>query len=268
MRWRAIRAIIRRDLGVARTNRAVMAPLVVLPTVFVVILPVFASLIARVEVPRENLDVLLRIVPAGVLDQLPGDSGSQLASALLGYLLPPLTLVVPVVVVMVLATDAVAGERERGTLEGLLLAPMSDRDLLVAKLAGPFLAALAVGLTEAIVYATVVNATMWPVVGGPLLPNRTWLLLVCWLGPALCAAGLALAVLVSALSRTVQGAQQIAGIAVLPLIFMIAGQFSGLLFLGPWLLLAVGACLWALCAALALLGARALRRDRIGPRLR
>ncbi|GAA5003494.1 hypothetical protein GCM10023317_37170 [Actinopolymorpha pittospori] len=166
MRWRAIRAIIRRDLGVARTNRAVVAPLVVLPTVFVVILPVFASLIARVEVPRENLDVLLRIVPAGVLDQLPGGSGSRLASALLGYLLPPLTLVVPVVVVMVLATDAVAGERERGTLEGLLLAPMSDRDLFVAKLAGPFLAALAVGLTEALVYATVVNATMWPVVGG------------------------------------------------------------------------------------------------------
>jgi hypothetical protein len=49
---------------------------------------------------------------------------------------------------------------------------------------------------------------------------------------------------------------------------MIAGQFSGLLFPGPWLLLGVGAVFWALCAALVLLGARALRRDRIGPRLR
>ena len=51
----------------------------------------------------------------------------------LGYLLSPLLLVIPLMVSAVLAADAFAGEKERRTLDGLLYLPISDRDLFLAK---------------------------------------------------------------------------------------------------------------------------------------
>lgn len=267
-RRRAIVAILRRDIEVVRANRAVMIPLAVLPLIFVVLFPVFGGLLAWVDVPAGDLQRLLRSVPTPVFDGLPPSSGLRLAVALLGYFIPPLTLVLPLLVVMVLATDAVAGERERGTLEGLLLAPVSDRDLLIAKLAGAWLPALAVGVVTSLVYAIICDLMLWPALDGPLLPRPTWLVLSFVVGPALSAAALALAVLISARSRTVQGAQQIAGVAVLPLVFLVVGQFSGLLFLGVWQLLVVAGVLCLVTATLVVVGARALSRDRLGPRLR
>ncbi|WP_020573815.1 ABC transporter permease subunit [Actinopolymorpha alba] len=265
---RAIRAIVRRDLSIVRTNRAVLVPLAVLPLVFAVVFPTLGGLIARVDVPDGDLQRLLRTVQGWVFDGLPDGSGVQLAALLLGYLLPPLTLVIPLIVVMVLATDSVAGERERGTLEGLLLAPVSDRDLLVAKLLGALLPAVAINLGCALIYLTITDIAMWPVLGRPLLPHATWLVLVLVVAPSVSAAALALAVFVSARARSVQGAQQIASVTVLPLVFLVVGQFSGLLFLGPWQLVGVAAVLWVVTGGLVWLGSRSLRRDRLGPRLR
>ena len=62
----------------------------------------------------------------------------------LGYLLSPLLLVIPLMVSAVLAADAFAGEKERRTLEGLLLLPIADRDLFLAKVLSAYLPALVI----------------------------------------------------------------------------------------------------------------------------
>jgi ABC-type Na+ efflux pump permease subunit len=265
--WRAIWAIVRRDLRVVRGSRAVMGPLLIMPALFVVVFPLLAGLIARIAVPPGELAELTQAAPPQLMDSLPGSSGAKVAAFFLIYLLPPFTLIVPLVVVMVLATDAVAGERERGTLEALLLAPVTDRELLVAKLGSALVPALTVSAGSQVIYLLITDVMMWPVAHGPLLPTLHWLLIAVWLGPALSAAALSLAVLISARSRTVQGAQQIAGLAVLPTVALVVGQFTGLLFLSTWLSLLTGLVLLAVAALLVRFGARALTRDRLGPRL-
>ena len=62
----------------------------------------------------------------------------------LGYLLSPLLLVIPLMVSAVLAADAFAGEKERRTLERLLHLPITDRDLFLAKVLSAFVPALAI----------------------------------------------------------------------------------------------------------------------------
>jgi ABC-2 type transport system permease protein len=267
MNRRAIWAIVRRDLAVVTQSKAVMVPLIVMPVLFVLVLPLVAGLIARVDMPPGDLAQLLRTVPPEVVRELPPGSGPRLAGLVLGYLLPPLTLVVPLIVAQVIATDAVAGERERGTLEGLLLGPVSDRDLLLAKLLVALIPAYAVLFGGAIVYGIVTDTMLWSSLGGPFLPNLNWLLLVLWLGPALSGAALALSVVISARTRTIQGAQQIAGVSVLPLVFLIVGQFSGLVFLSRILVLVVGLALWCLALLFAWIGSRSLARERLGSRL-
>jgi len=267
MNLRAMAAIVRRDLVVVRSNRAVLVPLVVMPALFVIVFPLLAALIARVDAREADVADLMRAAPPALTAELPHGTGPAVAAFFLIHLLPPLTLLVPLIVVMVLATDAIAGERDRGTLEGLLLAPVSDRDLLMAKLAGALLPAFGLLLGGQLIYAVLADVAMGPYVDGLLLPTVDWALMVFWLGPALTAAALALAVVVSTRARTVQGAQQVAGLAVLPLVGVVVGQFTGLLFVSAWLSLPVGALLWLLAFILVRVGARSLSRDRLGPRL-
>lgn len=278
MRRRRVLAVVRRDLTVLRGNRAVLIPLLVMSGLFVVLLPLSVGLLARLDDPSARtaseagvhgteLSDLLEGVPAWVFADLPGTPAAELSAVLLGYLIPPVVLIVPLLFALVIATDAIVGERERGTLEGLLLAPLSDRELVVAKLAGALLPALTAGIGGSVIYAVITDVLLWPYLDGPLLPNPTWLLVVLWVGPAMVTAALGLAVGVSARVRTTQGAQQISGLAVLPTVFLAMGQLSGLLFLSPALLIGVGAGLWCLAALFVLAGSRALARDRLSSRL-
>lgn len=48
---------------------------------------------------------------------------------------------------------------------------------------------------------------------------------------------------------------------------VIFGQATGVLLLGPLLMLGTGACFWLLAALLIALGERSVRRTRLGERL-
>src|SRR5690606_13395110 len=133
-------------------------------------------------------------------------------------LLAPMLLLVPLMTASVIAADSIAGERERRTLEGLLLTPLSDRELLAAKLLGAWLPAVVIGIGGGVAYAVVADLAALGAVDGLLFPNVLWLLLVFWVGPAMAAVGLGLTVVVSARVTTVQEAFQVAGLVVLPVV--------------------------------------------------
>src|SRR5690554_6435395 len=110
-------------------SRAVVLPASIVPVVLLVLLPVLAGLLPGVidVASSGDLEALPGILPADVLDDLPDDAGLQAAYVTVVYLLAPMVLLVPVMFAAVIAADGVAGEKERGTLEGLLLTPLTDR---------------------------------------------------------------------------------------------------------------------------------------------
>lgn len=271
MNGRAVAAIVRRDLTVASANRQVVLPMIFVPMFVLVGLPLTVSLLAvNSEIRKQEFGqfaALLEHLPASVRSGLPEDPPVLLGILLVTYALAPLYLIVAPMVTAVLAADSIAGERERGTLEGVLLTPVSDRELLAAKLLGAWLPALAVGFAGAFCYAVVVDLVFWPVLGRLLLPSLEWILLVVWMGPAVSAVMLGLSVLVSARARSFQGASQVSALVVVPLMVLIFGQATGVLLLGPLLMLGAGACFWLLAALLIALGGRGVRRTRLGERL-
>ncbi len=140
----------------------------------------------------------------------------QIIVLVLGYLLSPLLLVIPLMVSAVLAADAFAGEKERRTLEGLLYLPISDRDLFLAKVLGAFVPALAITWVGAFVYALLVNIIGWPVMHRVFVPFTQWLLVMGWVAPAVALLSLGLLVIVSSRARTTQEANQLGGAVILP----------------------------------------------------
>lgn len=269
MSWRAIRAIVRRDLRVAAGSKAVVVPALLISVLLLVLVPAMAGLLPIIAAPGAyaDLEPFIALLPDEALASLPGDAGQRVAYLLVAFMLTPVVLLVPVLMASVLAADGVAGERERGTLEGLLLTPISDRELAVAKLLAAWLPALGLGVGGATLYALVGNLTIGLQLGRLVLPTTEFAVLTLWVGPMFAAAALGAVSLVSVRVDTTQEAFQLGGLVVLPVVAMLLSQASGALFLSPWILSLVGAGAAVIAVGMVLLGARGMARERLGPRL-
>ena len=266
MNRRAVRAIVARDLRVVVRSRAVLVPLIVVPALLLVVLPALAALAPGLLGAQDlaELEQLLERMPPALAEPLAGRSREeQVVLLLLGYLLAPLYLIVPVMVASVIAADSFAGERERGTLEALLYTPTTDAELVLAKMLAPWLAGVAVAWGGFAAYAVVANAAAWPVMGRIFFPTPVWWLLALWVAPAVAGLGLGATVLVSARVRTFQEAYQLGGVVVLPLVLLVVGQAAGVLFLSPTVVFVLGAAVWLLDALLLRFAIRGFRRGEI-----
>lgn len=269
MRWRRIAALIRRDLSVALGSRAVVLPALIVPIVLLVIIPAGVGFGTRgaTDEALGDLRPLLEMLPASALDRLSDDPAVLLAQVLLVYLMAPLVMLVPVMLSAVIAADGIAGEKERGTLEGVLLTPLSDTELAVAKLLAALVPAVVLGLAGSVLYAAVANLVVAGRAEGWILPTSEYAVMSLWTGPAFAALSLAAVSLVSVKVRSTQEAFQIGGIVVLPVVGLLIGQSAGVLLLSTTLLAVAGAITLAIAGALVAVSARNLSRTRLGEKL-
>jgi ABC-type transport system involved in multi-copper enzyme maturation permease subunit len=275
--WRAIRAIIRKDLRVALQSKAVLLPMIIVPVVLVVLLPALVALVPLglqtidpAVSQRESADLaeLWAIAPVALKEELAGYALEQAVIVfMLLYLFAPLYLIVPMMVSSVIAADSFAGEKERKTLEALVYSPTSDQELLLAKLLAAWLPGVAVALGAFVLYGVVVNLAAWPLVGRIFFPNAMWLLLAFWVAPATAALGLSITVMVSARVNTFQEAYQMGSLVVLPIIMLLIGQMSGAFYLHVGFVALLGLALWLLDALLFWLATQHFRRSRLIERL-
>jgi ABC-2 type transport system permease protein len=266
MNVRAMAAIATKDLAVVRRSKAVMLPLVIVPTILVLLLPAIAVFAPSfVNLPGAgDLGALLERMPETLQASLaPYTPEQRLVVLMLVYLFAPLYLIVPLMVASVIAADTFAGERERKTLEALLHTPTSDAELVLAKLASGFVPAVLVGWGAFLAYAVVVNASAWPVMGRIFFPTPMWWVLALLVGPGVAALGLGATVLVSARVATFQEAYQIGGVVVLPLVLLIVGQAAGVVFLSTTFVAVLGVVIWLLAGALLAFGLRTFRRGEL-----
>jgi ABC-2 type transport system permease protein len=268
MNKRAIRAIVYKDLKVALQNKGVVLPIIILPLILFVIIPwvmVYASSMADVTgSSASNVDEILVRMPAGLLSELSSYTQDQkLIVFTLVYMLAPMFLIMPLMVSSVLAADSFAGEKERKTLEALLYTPTTDRELFTAKLLGAWTAAVTVALFSFIVYALMVNAAGWQSIGQIFFPNWMWIALVFWVTPAVAGLGLVVMVFVSVRAQGFQDAYQTGGLVVLPVIALMIGQISGVMYFSLGVVLLVGLVIWLLDAVLLWFASKSFRRGEL-----
>jgi ABC-type Na+ efflux pump permease subunit len=272
MNTRAIFAIVRKDLKVAVQNKGVILPIIILPLILFVIFPwvmVYASSMADMTgTSFSNVDQILTRMPAGLLSELSGyTTDQQVTVFMLVYMLAPMFLIMPLMVSSVLAADSFAGEKERKTLEALLYTPTTDRELFTAKLLGAWSAANVVALLSFIVYAIMVNAAGWKSIQHIFFPNWMWIALVVWVTPAVAGLGLVVMVFVSVRAQGFQDAYQTGGLVVLPVLVLMIGQISGVMYFSLGLVFLVGLVIWIIDAGLLWFASRSFRRSELMTKL-
>jgi ABC-2 type transport system permease protein len=271
MNTRAIFAIVRKDLKVAVQNKGVILPIIILPLILFIVFPwlmAYAPSLAEKTGTSNNKGQIMERMPPNLLIELSGYTHEQqLIVFTLVYMLAPMFLIMPIMVSSVLAADSFAGEKERKTLEALLYTPTTDGELFTAKLLGAWLTAIAVTLLSFVVYAVMANAAGWHSIGHLFFPTWMWVALVLWVTPAVAGLGLVVMVFVSVRAQGFQDAYQTGGLVVLPVIALMVGQLSGVMYFSLGVVLIVGLVIWLIDVVLLWLASKSFRRGELMTRL-
>ena len=262
---RCVLVLIRKEWRQALRDTSALVPVVLFPLLFSIILPGAAvGLIAHSassETRIHGLEPFLDLVAS-----VSGDGmGPQqlLVTAVVTYVFAPLILIIPVIVATAGATAAFVGERERGTLEGLLYGPITVRELFLAKTLASVIPAVLLTWASFLGFSVVANAAAWPVLRGIVFPDATWTLAVLVLVPLIAFLVISVIVGVSNRAKSVQSAQGIAVFFILPLVGMIVSQIAGALLFDWRVVALLGGVLAVLCVIAYLLVARAVEHDEI-----
>lgn len=235
--------VTKKDLSVIRRNKYVFYSLIAMPLVLGVVLPT----------------VFIFAMGAGA-DQLTHEEVLQTAYQIanLGTMY---FVLIPAILPSIIASYSIVGEKIEKSLEPLLATPTTDGELLLGKSLASFVPCMAVTYLAAAIFVPIIDFWSYSTLGILLLPNLYWALMLFVITPLACIMSVEANIIVSSKVSDIRAAQQLGGIVVLPLIFVVLlGSI-----VSTSLLLAVGVTVALSVADLALfyLSKATFRREEI-----
>lgn len=258
-RWRRALAVFWKDFLDLRKNRGLLWSLLVLPAV-VVSVPIF-TVAAYASNPE---DPGLRTMALYYNPTLPLDVSASrflIDKALADWF--GMFLVMPIFVPILISSQAVAGEKERRTIEPLLASPVTTLELVVGKSLASLVPAVIIAWVAFAVFCVGVDAVSQKYLGVWLMPNGLWLFGVGVIAPLFAFFGNGIAVVISARVAEARLAQQISGVCVLPVVGLVGLQIAGVLQAGTAYYAFQGAVVLVLDVLLLVAAVRLFDRERL-----
>lgn len=195
--------VTKKDLSVIRRNRYVFYSLIAMPIILGVVLPLF----------------LTQTVTAGA-DQLTQEEMVQTVYQI-GSLSVMYFVLIPAILPSIIASYSIVGEKIEKSLEPLLATPTTDGELLLGKCLASFVPCMAVTYIAAAIFVPIIDIWSYNTIGVILFPNVYWAILTFAITPLGCIMSVLANVIVSSKVSDIRAAQQLGGIVVLPLIFVV-----------------------------------------------
>jgi ABC-2 type transport system permease protein len=195
--------VTKKDLSVIRRNKYVFYSLIAMPIILGVLLPLF----------------LTQSVTAGA-GQLTQEEMVQTVYQI-GNLSAMYFVLIPAVLPSIIASYSIVGEKIEKSLEPLLATPTTDGELLLGKCLASFIPCMAVTYIAALVFVPIIDIWSYSTIGVYLFPNAYWALLTFAITPLGCIMSVLANVIVSSKVSDIRAAQQLGGIVILPLIFVV-----------------------------------------------
>lgn len=270
MNWNKILNLMKKDLLEVRQSKMAVVPMLVLPLLFVVLLPLGFILLPKILPPSQiltndpDLALFLNKMPAAFQAPLQGlDSYQQMVVIALGYIFAPFFLIFPLMFSVIIAAESFAGERERKTMEALLYTPTSDRELFIGKVLAAFVPAILITWGSFFLYTLVITLASYASFGRIWFPLPTWWPLIFWISPAFALIGTSFSVLISAKAKTFMDAYQSGGSLVVLALGLCIGQVTGVLYLTVLVGMLVGLAAWVIALVLTALAIKGFNRQKL-----
>lgn len=235
-------AVVKKDFNEVWHLRSVRGTLIAVPLCMVVALPLLYFLMI-LYAPADQLngvENMMKLLPPELLGFF--NLKQSMFYLMVNVVCPMFFLMIPLMASTTSAAASFVGEKERGTIETLLLTPLSARSLLKAKVAGCVAISFVITGISFLLFAIVVSIGNL-ILKMPFFLNWSWLALVLVLSPAVTVFGVIFMVLVSGRSKSYLESMQLSGYVVLPLVLVLIGQFTGLIYLSALAVLLGGVLL-------------------------
>jgi len=261
--------VFRKDWMEIRRNSQVLAPILIVPLAFTVVLPLIVILVPSVigmpETAYQGVGTVFENLPPDIKAIVEGMSAQQSMTYIFAlYFFAPFFLIIPIMASSVLASDSFAGEKDRKTIEALLATPLTDGELLLGKILVSFVPSMAVTISAFALYCVIVDVSSFSLFNGAiLLPNLLWAALIFLVTPLVALAGIGITVMVSLRVKGYREAQQLSAILVLPVLGLIFGQIGGVIMFGTTMIMLLVAGFAATDLILFRVGLRVFRREEI-----
>jgi ABC-type Na+ efflux pump permease subunit len=265
--WKNVRAIARLDLRRLFKSKDYWIPLTILATLFFVVIPLFAlgtvENLARTSFASQLTDIVGNL-PESITAAVPVESATAKAAYVIAvYMLAPIAIVVPLTISVAVASNAIVGERERGTGEFLAHSPITVREIYFGKL----IASLVPGYLATIIgfslYALVVNLIVGPEMGGWFFPTSGWFFLILWVIPPFIAVAISIVLRMSARMRSAAAAQQASSLVTLPVIILSYAVATRVIASPGMSAFLIGGIAWVTAIILSVRGSGKLKRERL-----
>ena len=204
--WKSL-IVTKKDLSVFRKNRYVLYSLIAMPIILGVVLPIIFIFALNAEITSGALSHEQALAAAGQIVDL----------ATMYFVL------IPAILPSIIASYSFVGEKIEKSLEPLLATPTTDGELLLGKSLASFIPCMVVTYVGAAISAIIIDA--WSVttsqIGTILIPNPYWLMVIGVIAPLACIMSVEANIIVSSKVNDIRAAQQLGGLIVLPLVFLV-----------------------------------------------
>jgi ABC-type Na+ efflux pump permease subunit len=237
MQLKLIWYLMKKDWEEAFRSKQILLSSTLLPLFLALGVPLILMLsmsMASMDSTNVGLDLFMEILPPVTpdWDQLSEQSRMLIITAIFGQIF---LLLVPVMIASFISADTIVGEKERQTIEGLLALPISDSEILIAKIGSSLFPIMFLTWVMSGIYAIMVDLVTYSHLGRILLPDLRFILVMLIFTPLLGIGTITFIVMISSRVSSTRDAQQLTGIFVLPAILLIAGQLV-ILFINIWLI--------------------------------
>ncbi len=262
MNTRNLFRIAKKDWIEVRTNKELLLPLLLLPALLSIFLPLVFALVMPLD-PGTPEEILAMRIAFSIAYDVPDAGVAILMMA--NSMLKPYILIIPTMVAMIIASDSIAGEKERKTIESFLVLPLTDREIVVGKVLGALVPSLVASWVSFLLMGLTLNIAGRPSLGNHLVifEDPSWWLMNCLLVTILSFMSTLFMVLISAKVRNVKAAQQYAVVGIIPIVGLVISGLSQVFLLDVNGILIVSGILGGIVAGLTFLTTRQLNRENL-----
>jgi ABC-2 type transport system permease protein len=238
--------VTQKDLSVFKKNKYVLYSLVAMPIIMGVVLPIIFIFALDATIASPQITPALALAAANQIVNI-----ATMYLVLIASILPS-----------IIASYSFVGEKIEKSLEPLLATPTTDGELLLGKSLAAFIPCIAVTLIGAAISTPIIDYWSYTRLGLILIPNMYWVLVIGAVAPLSCVMSVEANIIVSSKVNDIRAAQQIGGLIVLPLVFIVIFASTSAQ-ISIWLLIGVSAALAIADIALFFLSKKIFQREEI-----
>ncbi|MHA1105065.1 MAG: ABC transporter permease subunit [Promethearchaeota archaeon] len=226
--------ILKKDWKTSVKRKEILAIMSIFPVIFTIIMPILMLIGVLVD-PNAFMSefgdpTLLRSIL-----QIPAHYNDALAGAIMiiRMMVLPMFLFIPGMMPIVISSDSFAGEKERKTMEGVLLLPMTKTELILGKVLASFIPSMVISLTCFVALGIIINVMLISYLDGVILffSDVPIMLVGLLLSPFWALLNIQISVIISSRAKDMKSAQSISGALITPVLGILLIQIFNPAFL-------------------------------------